>query len=103
MLIGKIAECRTHAAGENSEKLLSVFVALKSRVEHLAASISAEISHKYRLGAVKDSDMEKIHVIDHRLKDIIGECGNDISNLSCSSSANFASFNEKLNAHMREF
>lgn len=100
---GKITECRSHAGRESSEKLLSVFVALKSRVEHLAASISAEISHKYRLGAVKDSDLEKIQGIDQRLKTIIDECGNDISNFSCSGSANFASFNEKVNAHIREF
>ncbi len=99
---GKITTCRSRAETE-SEKLISVFVALKSRVEHLASSIAAEISHKYRLESVKKEDMDRIHTIDQRLKAIIGECGNDISNFSCSGTENFALFNEKAHAHIREF
>ncbi len=102
-LSGKIEECRTGAERSGREKLFTMMVSLRSRVETIANSISSEIQRKYSLDPVKDGDLARIGEIDGKIMKIIEECGLALSGFSCSSAERLSEFNENVNAHMREF
>lgn len=103
VLSGKIESCRSGAEQSGRDKLLSMMVALRSRVKHIADSIGSEIERKYRLDPVKAQDLARIGEIDAGIKTIIQDCGNALGAFSCSTTEELADFNEKVNAHMREF
>ncbi len=103
ILSRKIEGCRSVADRSGRDKILSMMVAFQSRVKHIAESIGSEIERKYRLDPVKDKDMARISEIDRAIKSIIQECGADLSAFSCSTAEELADFNEKVNAHIREF
>jgi hypothetical protein len=99
----KIGDCRADAEQSGRDKFLSMMVTLRSRVEHIASSISSEIERKYKLGPVAEKDMARIQEIDVTIKSIIEECGRALGEFSCASPESLAGFNETVNAHMREF
>ena len=103
VLSGKIENCRSDADRSGRDKFLSMMVTLRSRVEHIASSISSEIERKYKLGPVDGKDMARIQEIDGKVKSIIEECGRALGEVSCASVETLAGFNETVNAHMREF
>lgn len=102
-LSGKIEECRTGAEKSGKEKLFTMMVSLRSRVENIAGSIASEIERKYSLNPVKENDMTRIGEIDDRIKKIIEECGTALGGFTCASVEGLSEFNENVNAHMREF
>ncbi len=103
VLSGKIEGCGSAADRSGRDKILSMMVAFQSRVKRIAETIGSEIERKYRLDPVKDQDMARVSEIDRAIKSIIQECGDDLSAFSCSTGEELAVFNEKVNAHMREF
>ncbi len=99
----KIEDCKSDADHSGRDKFLSMMVSLKSRVEHIASSISSEIERKYKLGPVAEKDLARIREIDEAIKSIIAGCGNTLEHVSCASVETLAGFNETVQAHMREF
>ena len=103
VLSEKIENCRSGAERTGKDKLLSMMITLRSRVENIAKSISSEIERKYRLDPVAEKDMKRIDEIDVNIKSIIADCGKSLGDFSCTSIESLAEFNENINSHMREF
>ncbi len=103
VLSGKIEDCRTGAERTGKDKLLSMMVTLRSRVENIAKTISSEIERKYRLDPVAEKDLKRIDEIDSGIKSIIEDCGKSLGEFACTSQESLGEFNENINSHMREF